>query len=119
MLVIDDDRAILKVFTRIFEKRGYSVSTAETGREAEKKLAEKNYDATLLDIRLPDMDGTDLLPLMQEIAPNMVKIVITGLAEAENYHEAGRKGADVFLSKPVEPEILLDVLDRKLKEKKA
>ena len=117
MLVVDDDRAILKVFSRIFEKNGYSVATAETGREAAEKLETHNYDAALLDLRLPDMSGADLLPRMREISPKMVKIIITGMPE-DNSDEVERSGADAFLSKPVEPEFLLNVLDIKLREKK-
>ncbi len=117
MLLIDDDASILRVFKRIFEKKGYSVATAESGKEAEAKLAENSFDATLLDLKLPDMNGVDLLPLMQKTAPDMVRIVITGLSNEENALEAEEKGADAFLPKPVKPEILLDVLERKFKEK--
>jgi DNA-binding NtrC family response regulator len=88
MLVIDDDRAILRSFSRIFEKKGYFVSTAETGREAQEKLSKQTYDATLVDIKLSDMNGADLLPFMQEVAPNMVKIVISGLPSVEIAYQA-------------------------------
>jgi len=119
MLLVDDDIAILKAFRRIFEKNGYSVATAETGKEAEEKLEKNGYDATLVDLRLPDMNGVDLLPFMQEIAPNMVKIVISGLPQLEKSCRIAEQKADAFLPKPVEPELLLKVLDRKLKEKSA
>ena len=112
MLVIDDDRAILRSFSRIFEKKGYFVS-----KEAQEKLSKQTYDATLVDIKLSDMNGADLLPFMREIAPNMVKIVISGLPSFEIAYQAAVNGADAFLSKPVHPEILFEVLDRKLKEK--
>ena len=105
------------MFSRIFERKGYFVATAETGKEAEEKLSKHDYDATLVDVRLPDMNGADLWPLMQEIAPKMVKIGITGLPTAESACQAAKNGADAFLSKPVEPEILLNVLEIKLKEK--
>jgi|WetSurMetagenome_2_1015567.scaffolds.fasta_scaffold1072485_1 DNA-binding NtrC family response regulator len=118
MLVIDDDRAILRSFSRIFEKKGYFVSTAETGKEAQEKLSKQTYDATLVDIKLSDMNGADLLPFMREIAPNMVKIVISGLPSVEIAYQAAVNGADAFLSKPVHPEILFEVLDKKLKEKR-
>jgi DNA-binding NtrC family response regulator len=117
MLVIDDDRAILKVFSRIFEKNGYAVAVAETGKEAEEKIGKQNYDATLVDIRLPDMNGVDLLPIMQEISPKMVKIVMTGQTNADYANRATQNGADAFLSKPVEPNVLLNILQKKLEEK--
>ncbi len=117
MLVIDDDRAILKVFSRIFEKNGYAVAVAETGKEAEEKIGKQNYDATLVDIRLPDMNGVDLLPIMQEISPKMVKIVMTGQTNPDYANRATQNGADAFLSKPVEPNVLLNILQKKLEEK--
>ena len=118
MLVVDDDKAILNVFSRIFERNGYVVATAESGKEAEEKLKKQNYDAALVDIRLPDMNGVDLLPEMQEKAPKMVKIVITSALGNENVSKAAKTAADAFLSKPVEPGILLKVLEAKLEEKK-
>jgi two-component system nitrogen regulation response regulator GlnG len=118
MLLVDDDRAILRVFSKIFEKKGYAVAVAETGREAEEKLEKRGFDATVLDLRLPDMNGVDLLPLMHELAPEMVKVVLTGLPLSDNYCEVAKVGADALLSKPVDPGFLLDVLEQKLREKK-
>ena len=117
MLVVDDDRAILRVFKRILEKKGYSVDTAETGKEAKARLDNSRYDAALIDLRLPDMEGTDLLPRMQEVAPKMMRIVITGLPFADTVERADEAGADAFLQKPVKPEILLDVLEKGMQRK--
>ncbi len=117
MLIVDDDRAILRVFRRIFEKNGYSVATAETGKEAKEKLRSQGFDATLVDLRLPDMDGFELLLQMQAVAPHMVKIVLTGSPFIGQTSHVEEKGADALLSKPVSPEALLKLLDSKLKEK--
>jgi two-component system response regulator HydG len=119
MLIIDDDKAILRVFRRIFERNGYAVVTAETGKEAKEKLRNQGFDATLVDLRLPDMDGFDLLPHMQAVAPLMVKIVLTGSPLLRQNGEVEGKWADALLSKPVSPEVLLSLLDCKLKEKNA
>jgi two-component system response regulator HydG len=118
MLVIDDDVAILRMFKRIFEKNGYEVVTAETGKEGQEKLQQHCYVATLVDLRLPDMNGIDLLPRLEEVDPAMVKVVITGMPTSDNACKAAQKGADIFLAKPVQPEVLLNVLEIKLKEKK-
>lgn len=118
MLVVDDDKSILRVFSRILERNGYTVSTAETGKEAKEKLGKQEYDAMLVDLRLPDMNGTDLLPNTKKKDPAMVKIILTGQSSDEYICEAAEKGADVFLEKPVQPELLLNVLELKLKEKK-
>jgi len=118
ILIVDDDKAILRVFSRIFEKKGYAVSTAENGKQAKSKLMKTTYDATLLDIILPDIRGTELLPLMQKISPKMVKIVLTGLPSTEDCCKLAEKWADAFLSKPVSPEIIIELLEKKLYEKK-
>ena len=114
ILIIDDDRAILRVFTRVLNRKGYFVATAETGEEAWEKLTMNRYDAALIDVKLPDMEGTDLLPLMLEIAPKMLKIVYTGFAVLGNSNEFTKKGVDAFLVKPVNPETLLNILQEKL-----
>ena len=116
MLVIDDDESILRVFRRIFEKKGYTVVTAQTGREAQEKLAEYSFDVTLVDLTLPDMNGAELLPKMRKSAPNMVKIVLTGSA-TETASNVLEKGADLLFEKPVQPQVLIDLLEEKLKEK--
>ena len=61
ILVIDDDKSILRAFTRIRQKSGYEVDAAETGKEAIEKAETGRYDLALVDVRLPDMDGTDLV----------------------------------------------------------
>ncbi len=116
ILVIDDDEGILRVFRRIFEKRGYAVATAGTGKEAKEMLRRCNFEVSLVDLTLPDINGADLLPWMKKNSPNMVKVVITGFSsfEKENIIE---KGADFLLEKPVQPQVLIDLLEEKLKNK--
>lgn len=118
MLVVDDDKAILRVFKRILERKGYSVVTAETGKEAVEHLENRSYDAALIDLKLPDMEGTDLLPHMQQIAPQMMRIIISGMPYVESAEHATDAGADIFLEKPVKPEILLDVLEKGLQQRR-
>jgi DNA-binding NtrC family response regulator len=118
MLVIDDDASILRVFSRIFERKGYTVATAQTGKEAQEKLDEGYFDVTLVDLTLPDMNGADLLPEMKKTAPNMVKVVLTGLS-SENASNVLARGADVFLEKPVHPQFLIDLLEEKLRQRRS
>jgi DNA-binding NtrC family response regulator len=73
----------------------------------------------LIDIKLPDMDGTDLLVMMQENLSNAVKILITGLSLVDSGAEIIEKGADACLLKPVKPEDLLSMIEEKLKGKKS
>ena len=115
ILVIDDDKSILRTLTRILQKAGYEVATAETGKEAIGKAEKNRYDLALVDVRLPDMDGTDLLTKFQDITPDTVKIVITGFPSLETGVKALDGGADAYLVKPVKPEELLSLIGEKLK----
>jgi DNA-binding NtrC family response regulator len=116
ILVVDDDESILKGFKRILEWKGYIVDTAKTGQEALEKSTTGSYNLALLDIRLPDMEGTKLLVKMHRISPKMMKIMVTGYPSLENSVESLNFGADAYIMKPVEPEELLKVVEQKLKE---
>ena len=117
VIVIDDDKSILRTFTRILQKAGYYVDTAETGKEAIEKLTVKTYDVALIDIKLPDMDGTDLLMSKRENLANSVKILITGLSSGDYAPKPIQQGVDALLMKPVKPEDLLSLIEEKLKDK--
>ena len=114
ILVIDDDKSILRTFTRILQKNGYEVDVAETGKEALEKSKKKCYDLALIDIRLPDIDGTDLLVKMKENMRSAVKIMITGFPSLETGVKALDEGADAYLVKPVKPEELIVLIEEKL-----
>jgi DNA-binding NtrC family response regulator len=118
VLIIDDNPAILLVFSRLLGKKGFLTTTARTGREAWEKFRTKRYDAVLIDVGLPDMEGTDLLRRMGELAPKMVKIVFTGMMLPEKNLTQAKTLADALLLKPVKPEILLRILEEKLEQKK-
>jgi DNA-binding NtrC family response regulator len=113
ILIIDDDKAILHVFTRIFRSKGYLVTVAAKGKDAIEKISNNHYDVALIDLRLPDMEGTELFPLIQKVSPKTLKIMLTGKAFLQDSIE----GADALLKKPIQPEQLLSVIDNKLKNK--
>ncbi len=117
ILVIDDDKSILRTFTRILQKNGYEIDAAETGKEGLEKSKKKSYDLALVDIRLPDMDGTDLLIKLQETMKSAIKIMITGFPSLETGVKALDEGADAYLVKPVKPEELLALIEEKFKAK--
>jgi DNA-binding response OmpR family regulator len=114
ILVVDDDKSILRSFARIHQKCGYDVDTAETGREALARTKNRHYDVLLLDVRLPDMKGTDLLFKAKMELRNTAKIIITGYPSVETGVAALDGGADSYLIKPVKPGELLDIVDNKL-----
>lgn len=117
ILVVDDDKSILRTFTRILQKNGYEIDVAETGKEAIEKAENQHYDLALVDIRLPDMDGTDLLAKLKKQLQNTVKVMITGFPSLETGVKALDEGADAYLVKPVKPQELLLLLEEKLKNR--
>ena len=117
ILVVDDDKSILRTFTRILQKSGYEIEVAETGKEAIEKAENHNYDLALIDIRLPDMDGTDLLVRLKQQLQQTVKIMITGFPSLETGVKALDEGADAYLVKPVKPQELLMLLEEKMKDR--
>lgn len=114
VLVIDDDKSILRTFTRILQRAGYQTETAENGKEALEKIQSRSYDIALVDIVLGDTNGIDLLPKIAENSPKTVKIMITGADSSEKKEEACRNGADAYLTKPVNPETLLNIFEEKM-----
>jgi DNA-binding NtrC family response regulator len=117
ILVVDDDQSILRVFTRVLERKGFFVTTVENGTDAINQVLRKHFDAALIDVRLPDMEGTAILPRIQETSPKTVKIVFTGSPDLESLGDGQRKDMDAFFTKPVQPEFLLAFLDEKLRTK--
>jgi len=112
ILIVDDDESIRKALAAVLEEDGYIVDTAQTGKEAVEKCNTSFYNLALIDIRLPDMEGTQLLKTMKESTPPMVKIIVTGYPSLSNAIEAVNKGADAYLLKPF---VMNDVL-RTIKE---
>jgi two-component system NtrC family response regulator len=117
VLIIDDDLALHRVFTRILQKEGYVVETAETGSEALEKMKSDSFDVALIDVKLPDVNGLELLPILSKNAPLMVKIMITGYSFSEGRSGALRLGADEYFKKPISPAVLLEAIKDKLNNK--
>ena len=116
ILVVDDDEGIRKSLKAVLKEEGYVVDTAETGKEAITKSNANFYNLALIDIRLPDMEGTELLTAMKETTPKMVKIIITGYPEMQNAIEAVNKGADAYITKPFNMEKVLNTIEEHLKK---
>jgi len=118
ILIVEDDTNIRVPLSTILEQRGYNTDTAKNGQEAIQKSKAKFFNIALLDIKLPDMEGTTLLTTMNETTPKMVKIMITGYPSLENAVEALNHGADAYFIKPVKPEKLLALIEEKLEEQR-
>jgi len=116
ILVVDDDQAIISTTRAILEDEGYVVDVATSGKEAIKKTEAATYNLALLDIRLPDMEGVELLNLIKDHLPRMRKIMVTGYPSIQNAVTALNENADAYLIKPVDIEKLLSTVKDQLKQ---
>jgi two-component system response regulator HydG len=116
ILIVEDDANIRKTLSSILQQKGYKTDAAKDGQEAIQKSKTKFFNMVLLDIKLPDMEGTKLLTTMHKDQPKMMKIMITGYPSLENAVEALNLGADAYIIKPVKPEKLLALIKEKLDE---
>jgi DNA-binding NtrC family response regulator len=103
----------------ILQDEGYEVELAASGKEAVQKTNEKTYNIALLDIRLPDMEGVELLKLLKDGVPRTRKIMVTGYPSMQNAISALNKNADAYLLKPVDVEKLLITVKEQLKAQEA
>jgi CheY-like chemotaxis protein/predicted transcriptional regulator len=114
VLLIDDDETIRRTLTRVFTREGFNVDTAPNGKLALEKAQIKHYDLALVDIRLPDMEGSQLLKMLREKNPEIKEVIITGYPSIENAIQAVNDGADAYLIKPLDPPTLLAKMREKL-----
>jgi DNA-binding NtrC family response regulator len=116
LLVVDDDEGVLKSIREYLTLKGYDVDTAMTGKEAIEKSKDRFYNLAVLDIKLPDIEGTELLIKLHETEPRMIKIMLTGYPSMNNAIDSLNMKADAYLIKPLEMQSLLKVIEQKLKE---
>src|SRR4030042_1265190 len=114
ILVVDDDHDFLGIIRQILGKKGYAVKTAPSAGEALSLLKEHFYNAAILDISLPDADGTELLSSVLELYPDIIAIMLTGHSSVRNAVQSLNRGAFAYLEKPVDPENLISVINRGL-----
>jgi DNA-binding NtrC family response regulator len=107
ILLIDDDKNIRQTLSLVLQEEGYTVDTAETGKEAVEKSFAGFYNLAIVDWRLPDIEGTILITQLKETTPKMAKIMLTGYPSMNNAIEAVNQHADAFLIKPVDVDELL------------
>ena len=110
VLVIDDEEDFLNVIGRILTRKGYDVATSATAGDALARVGERHFDVAIVDISLPEMDGTELLPRILEIRPDIVAIMLTGYSSVNNAVRSFDSGAFAYLEKPLDPEHLFSVI---------
>jgi two-component sensor histidine kinase len=107
VLVVDDDHTTCKILSRLFKRRGYDIETAYTGQETIEKAQNRFYNVVLLDIKLPDMQGVELLAPLKELHPDMEIIMLTAHASLETAMSALNRGASLYITKPLNLEEVL------------
>jgi DNA-binding NtrC family response regulator len=118
ILVIDDEESIRKTVSLTLRHAGYVVDTAENGKQAIVKAEQNFYNLALIDIRLPDMEGTELLTALKQTTPRMVKIILTGYPTLENAVRAVNKGVNAYLIKPVNTDEMLKLIKQHLERQR-
>jgi DNA-binding NtrC family response regulator len=114
ILIVDDDENIRKVLMAILEDKGYNIESVGTAREAMRRTDRKFYNLALIDIRLPDMEGIELLTKIRDTTPRMRKIVITGYPTLQNAVDAVNRGADAYVMKPFDVDRVLRTISEQL-----
>ncbi len=112
VMIVDDEKNIRLTLAATLEGFGFASDTAANGHEALEKLAKKSFQVILLDLKLPDMDGLEVLRLMIDQYPHLKVVIMTAYGSIEAAVAAMKAGAVDFLQKPLDPGGVHDVLSR-------
>ena len=112
LLIVDDEESFRGHLRNLFERKGYDVSEAQNGTLALELARQHRFEVVLLDIVMPDMDGTEALKRFKELYPDVQVIIMTGNATIENAITSMKRGAYDYLIKPFDPDELLILVER-------
>src|SRR5438128_537128 len=118
ILIVDDEQSYRQLLTLVFEEQGNQIRTAMNGRQALEQLSLEPADVIISDVKMPDMDGIEMLRSVRETLPDLGVILMTAFASVETAREAFKLGADDFIQKPFDVEEL-KLIVRKTLEKQA
>ena len=119
VLVVDDEAVVANSVRKALSRRSYRVEEAFTGEEAISRISKNNYDLVLLDMKLPDANGLDLIGDIKRQRPDLRVVIVTGYASIDTAVEAIRRGANDYMAKPFTPEELYTTASRALKKEVA
>ncbi len=114
ILIVDDESSYRRILKLLFEAEGHDVRTAENGKDALGKIEERACDLIVSDVRMPDMDGIELLASARENFPEICVILMTAFGTIDTAREAFRLGADDFIQKPFQNDELRLIVQRAL-----
>ena len=122
ILIIDDEASLRQTLARILQRAGYEVTTAANGQEGLALLAEHPFDLVYSDIRMPDMNGLELLKVVREKFPDLPVVLFTAQPDLNSAVEAVRSGAVDYLMKPLKPQAVIDrtnsILEKNQRERR-
>jgi len=118
-LIVDDDEDTLNTLSDILQEKGYSTETARNGKETMVKVEKRFFDVALIDMRLPDMTGLDVLQALGKTSPYTMSVIITAFATLQNTIESVNRGVNAFLTKPIDHEKLDETIDGCLKKQQS
>ncbi|MEO6307536.1 MAG: sigma 54-interacting transcriptional regulator, partial [Nitrospiraceae bacterium] len=116
ILVVDDDAEMRELVHDVLKDRGHEISTAGSGQEALKLLAEQDHAVVVTDLRMKGMQGTELLAEIRRLYPDIGVILMTGFGSVDTAVEAMKRGASDYLTKPVKNDELVRVVERVIRE---
>ena len=118
ILVIDDEEEIRNTLSEILSDEGYMVETAKNGKDALKNSKKTPFDLALVDIKLPDIEGTDLLIKLREAQPKMAALIVTGKPSLDNAIKSVNNGADGYILKPFDVPTLIETIKKTLEDRR-
>ena len=118
ILVVDDEENAREGLSKILSKEGYAVDMASNGKEAIETLRRQSFDLVITDMRMPLMDGFEVLREIKKMNENIGVIMITAYGEVESYLEAINMGAFEYINKPVRVNELKRVITKVLEERR-
>ncbi len=116
ILIVDDEQSYRQLLSLVFEGDGHMIRTAANGREAIDLIRKEQADVIISDVKMPDMDGIDLLRAVRETLPDLGVILMTAYASVETAREAFKLGADDFITKPFDVEELKLIVKKTLEK---
>jgi len=117
VLVIDDEQVICDACQLVLSEEGHTVTSTNTGKDGLAAIRQGTYDVVLLDMKLPDMDGMEILKAVQEEKRRLCIIVMTGYSSISNAVQAIKKGASDYLAKPFTDDELLETIGKACENK--
>ena len=116
ILIVDDEQSYRQLLSLVFEGDGHFIRTASNGREALELLQAEPADIIISDVRMPDMDGIEMLSSVRESQPDLGVVLMTAFASVETAREAFKLGADDFITKPFDVEELKLIVKKTLEK---